>query len=239
MKKYGKGALLIVGGLTALMAGLYFLSKSRTFQILGEVVASVPTKHKAVALTFDDGPTPGFTDEVLEYLRRENVKATFFLVGADIQESPGEARKIAAAGHEIGNHTFSHSRMLFRSLDFIAKEIESTDALIRSTGYAGPIHFRAPYGKRLFGLPYYLWKTGRKHIYYDVEPESYPEVAADSGRLADYVVGRVKPGSIVLLHVMFDSRRESMLALPAILGRLKDQGYSFKTVSELLALRAG
>jgi peptidoglycan-N-acetylglucosamine deacetylase len=212
---------------------LFNLSKSRTFQFFGGLVDKVETSEKVVALTFDDGPAI-HTDEILTILKAENVKGTFFLTGNEIEKSPKDAKKIAEEGHEIGNHSYSHQRMVLKSPTFIKEEIEKTDQLIRQTGYKGDIHFRPPFGKKLFQLPYYLKKHNRKTIIWNIEPETYPEIAADSKKISDHVIEKIKPGSIILLHVMYESRRESLQSVKEIITSLKEQGYIFVTVSELL-----
>ncbi len=126
--------------------------------------------------------------------------------------------------------------MILKPMSFYQEEIERTDDLIRGTGYSGPIHFRAPGCHKLFGLPYYLQKTHRKHIIFDVEPDSFPEIAKDSGRIVQYVLANTRPGSIILLHVMYASRRPSLNAVPGIIEGLRAKGYEFRTVSELIAL---
>ncbi len=126
--------------------------------------------------------------------------------------------------------------MVFVTPSFVRQEIERTDQLIREAGYRGEIYFRPPYGKKLVALPYYLSKTGRKTITWDVEPDSYPEIASDSAKIAQYVVTKAEPGSIIILHVMYASGVESMKAVKKIIDELREKGYSFKTVSELLAI---
>lgn len=186
-----------------------------------------------MALTFDDGPTKK-TDEILSILSDLNLKATFFVIGGDLEENMIEGKKIVVAGHELGNHTYSHDRMVLKSIDFVQHEIEKTDSLIKEAGYHGDIHFRPPYGKKLFMLPYYLKQHNRKTIMWDLEPESYPEVANSSENITKYVLENTKPGSIILLHVMFESRNESVKSIEGIVTGLRQQGYTFKTVSELL-----
>jgi chitin deacetylase len=115
---------------------------------------------------------------------------------------------------------------------FIKSEIERTDQLIRQADYQSVIHFRPPYGKKLILLPYFLARTSRKTITWDVEPDSYPEIAADSNKIAAHVMEKTKPGSIILLHVM--GRSESLKAVKGVIAGLKGEGYSFKTVSEML-----
>jgi peptidoglycan-N-acetylglucosamine deacetylase len=231
--------LLLIAVVLILGCAMVFwrISRSTTFQFFGEIVPRVDTTQRVVALTFDDGPAVGATDQILATLNDEHVHATFFLIGGELEQNLAEGRKIAAAGHEIGNHSYSHKRMLLVTPSFVKQEIESTDKLIRAAGYQGEILFRPPYGKKLFALPYYLSKTGRKTIMWDVDPDANPDNAATSDRIAEYVVSKTRPGSIIILHVMYSSRVETMKAVKKIIEDLKQQGYSFKTVSELLAMR--
>lgn len=224
------GALLLLVGIFVV---LYRVSRSTTFQFFGEIYPRIETSQRVVALTFDDGPTPGYTDEILRILAEENVRATFFLIGSDIENNRGEAEKLIAARHEIGNHSYSHQRMVFIAPDFARKEVEATDELIREAGYAGEITFRPPYGKKLFALPFYLSQNDRKTITWDVEPETFFERSED---IVEHALDRAKSGSIILLHVAFRSRGESMKSVRPIVRGLREKGFEFKTVSELLAL---
>jgi peptidoglycan/xylan/chitin deacetylase (PgdA/CDA1 family) len=205
------------------------VSKSRDFQIFGKMVSRVETSFPVVALTFDDGPTPVFAEDIFEVLRAEGVRATFFVTGAALEENIAEAQRIVAEGHELGNHSYSHKRMVGRSYAFVREEIERTDQLIRAAGYQGEIHFRPPYGKRFIVLPYYLSVTDRTTIFMDIEPESYKEIAADRERIVQRVLEKARPGSIILLHVMNESRGETMEAVPGIIRRLRNPGNSFFT----------
>src|SRR5215470_9293620 len=234
INKRAKAILITVVIVISVTAAAYKISKSRTFQFFGDIVPRINTRQKVVALTFDDGPTPGVTEEHLSVLNKEGVKATFFVIGAELERNLEEGRKIVAAGHELGNHTYSHKRMVLKTPSFIESEIERTDQLIRQAGYQSTIHFRPPYGKKLILLPYYLARTSRKTITWDVEPDSYPEIAADSNKIVAHVMEKAKPGSIILLHVM--GRSESLKAVKGVIAGLKGQGYSFKTVSEMLAM---
>jgi peptidoglycan/xylan/chitin deacetylase (PgdA/CDA1 family) len=212
---------------------LFQLGRSRTYQFFGPLTARVETSQKAVALTFDDGPTRKHTDEILQILKEENVRATFYVMGADIEENPGELEKIVAAGHEIGNHSYSHERMILVSPSFVRSEIETTDALIRKAGFTREITFRPPFGKKLFVLPFYLSQTNRRTITWDVEPETFVERSED---IIEYTVENTRNGSIILLHVMYPSRAETMKAVRPIVQKLRERGFEFVTVSELLAM---
>jgi len=228
-------ALVSVVLIIICLIALWQISRSRTFQFFGELIPRINTSQKVVALTFDDGPTVDATDQILAILAEQNIKATFFVIGADLERNLDQGRKIVAAGHELGNHSYSHERMILVTPSFVKQEIETTDKVIRDAGYQGEILFRPPYGKKLFALPYYLSKTGRKSITWDVEPESYPEIDANADKITAHVLSNTRPGSIIILHVMYPNRRESMKAVKTIVEGLKSQGYSFKTVSELLA----
>lgn len=228
--------------ISAILMGIvvvgYQLMNARTFQLFGTLVPRLPTSEKVVALTFDDGPQPVYTEQVLDILDELGVKATFFVTGSDLEKHMAEARQIVAAGHALGNHSFSHQRMILVTPAFVRDEIERTDQLIREAGYSGEIYFRPPYGKKLVVLPYYLSQTKRTTIMCDVEPESDPEVGADSDRISAHILSNVQPGSIILLHVMFASRQPSRDAVRDTVIGLQQAGYRLVTVPELLAMQA-
>ncbi len=217
-----------------LCRALWNLSKSETYQVFGEIIPRVQTEEKLVALTFDDGPTQAALDELLPKLQARGVKATFFLTGNELQRRPDLGKKLVEAGHELGNHSYSHSRMAFKTAGFIKEELRKTDELIRDAGYTRTIHFRPPYGTKLLVLPYVLANQQRKTIMWDIEPDSYDDVAASSAGIVNHVIPRVKPGSIIILHVMYPSRSTSKAAVPGIIDALQAKGYRFMTVSELL-----
>lgn len=226
-----RGFFFITACLTLLLSG-WQISKSRSFQFAGEIVNRVETRKKLVALTFDDGPTKGYTENVLDTLETQGIRGTFFLVGSEMSRHPELTELIVKSGHEVGNHSFSHSRMLFVSYETVAREIETTNNLIRKAGYEGEIRFRPPYGKKLFNLPRYLARNNIVTVTWDVEPETH--VKADPALIADYVVTNVRPGSVILLHVMFMRRSASLRSIPIFVQELKQWGYEFVTVSELL-----
>ncbi len=234
MKKYLAGLLIFLIVFTVISYLLFQVSKSRTFQFFGEIVPRVETSQKTVALTFDDGPSRDKTNEILQILREENVRATFYVMGAEIENNQGELEKIIADGHEIGNHTFDHERMILVSPSFVKSEIERTDELIRKAGWTNEITFRPPFGKKLFTLPFYLSKNNRKTITWDVEPETFVQKSED---LIKYTLDNAKNGSIILLHVMYSNRTESMKSVRPIIKGLREKGFEFKTVSELLAMK--
>jgi peptidoglycan-N-acetylglucosamine deacetylase len=212
-----------------LLFSTYKLMNSRTYQLFGGLTSHVDTNKKVVALTFDDGPTKN-VDPILSLLDKYNAKATFFLIGYELEKNLEEGQKIAEAGHQIGNHTYSHKRMIFKSPSFIKKEIEKTNQLIRKTGYKGEIDFRPPNGKKLVGLPYYLKKHQMETITWNLEPDTYYTSVSDK---VNYVNKNVKPGSIILLHPMYDETGKELKVIEMILEHLSERGYKFVTVNEL------
>lgn len=233
--------LLIVVAVTAALAllttGLRTLARARSFQLFGSIVSRAETPDRRVALTFDDGPAPGITDSIIAILAERRVQATFFLIGRSIEDDPMLARRLASAGHELGNHTYSHQRMVLRRPSFYEAEIERTDSLIRAAGHPGPIYFRPPYGYKLAGLPWFLRRTHRTTVTWDVEPDSYPDVAASSDAIVRHVLDRVQPGSVILLHIWYPSRAASLAAVGPLVDSLRTRGYRVGSVRDLLGPR--
>lgn len=158
--------------LCLLLFGSYELMNARSYQLFGNITNSIETDEKVVALTFDDGPTKN-VEQVLHLLEQYNAKATFFLIGQDIEKFPEETKAIIEADHQVGNHTFSHARMIFKSPTFIKEEIDKTDELIHEAGYKGEIDFRPPNGKKLVFLPYYLKQQEKETITWNIEPDTF------------------------------------------------------------------
>ena len=216
------------------LAGLRQLAKSREVQLFGRIVDRVETSQREVALSFDDGPDPAVTDSILMLLASRRVRATFFVIGADAAANPDDTRRLVAAGHELGNHSWSHSRMVLKSQAFYREEIARTDSVIRAAGHHGPTYFRPPYGYKLFGLPWHLQRTGRTTVTWNVEPDSYRDVAATSGGIVRHVLDKVSPGSIILLHVWYPARATSLGAVGPLIDSLHARGYRVGTVRDLV-----
>ncbi len=225
----------VVFTVIAMLTGLRQLARSRTKQVFGSIVPRVETTERRVALTFDDGPSAAVLDGILALLSARGVHATFFLTGHELASVPNAGARLVAAGHELGNHTYHHERMVFRSPRFVRTEIERTDSLIRAAGHAGPIYFRPPFGYKLLILPWYLHRTGRTTLTWDVEPDSYPAVAATSDGIVRHVLERVRPGSIILLHIWYPSRATSLEAVGPLVDSLRARGYQVGAVRDLLA----
>lgn len=233
LRKNFKYLAVVVTIFVVVGLALLFLLRSDQFQLFGEMIYRVDTDKKVIALTFDDGPTPDRTEQILSILNKEDIKATFFLNGRALDKHPDVSRLLVNSGHEIGNHSYSHKRMVFMSYSEVKRELESTDKIIREYGYKGPIYFRPPYGKKLINLPLYLSNNNIKTITWDVEPETWGAERASIEERVERGLSGTKPGSIILMHVMHGDTK-SMSAVTPIIQRLKAKGYKFLTVSELL-----
>lgn len=232
----GRRRLALWGGAVSvlLLLGSFLLwqaAKAWCFVLVGEVVCRVETAEPIVALSLDDGPTPEGTETTLAALDRGGARATFFLIGRQIERHPGLARRIADAGHEVANHSWSHRWMIGRSGGWYDEEIARTAAALRREGDTGPLLFRPPFGKKLFGLPLAARRQGHRMIMWDVaEPDT-----DDPRAYAAHIVERARPGSIILMHVMNRSNRVGREALPLVLDGLRRKGLRVVTVGELLA----
>ena len=227
--------LMVLLGLPMLVYTVFQTARNHQFQFFGDLVYQGDTNDKVVALTFDDGPSHKGTGPVIKILKEHGIRATFYLNGEHIETKPELLTQLINAGHEIGNHSYSHKRMVFMSYSEVAKEVESTTSLIRDFGYTGEIHFRPPYGKNLVVLPYYLANNGITTVTWDVEPETFEPREDTPELIVKRAMEQVRPGSIILLHVMF-GEGSTLKALPELITQLKHRGFSFATVSELIAL---
>jgi peptidoglycan/xylan/chitin deacetylase (PgdA/CDA1 family) len=192
-------------------------------------------KEKVIALTIDDGPWPKTTAEMLDILKQNHVKATFFWVGSALQENPEIAKRVVAEGHAIGNHTWHH---WYRKMDEATakSEIEKTNELIYKTTGVKTSFFRPPGGYLNNGLAAYAKSQKNSVVMWSV-------TSADTDPRAKYqvfvknVIRDAKPGAIVLMHDGGGNRYRTVKALPEIISGLKQQGYRFVTVPELLEMQ--
>ncbi|NML05332.1 polysaccharide deacetylase family protein [Sphingomonas sp. G-3-2-10] len=222
------GLVLVL--LLACLYALFEISRAKCWQLVGTPVCRVDTQEKLVALTFDDGPTRGGVDAVLPILAAHDAHATFFLIGNDLARNPGQARRLLDAGHELGNHSYTHGRMWGLFPGGYEDEVRRTDALLRAEG-AAPAFFRPPYGKRLTGLPIAVDRTGYRTIMWTFED---PMAETDPRRYADTILSQIRPGAVVIMHVMYRGNQVARDALPLILEGLKVRGYRAVSVGELL-----
>ena len=238
MSRHGAKRFAVLGAALALLAGavlaLHQISRARCFSLVGEAICRVETDAPLVALTFDDGPTHEGVALATAALREHGARATFFLIGGEAAQRPALVRRLLAEGHEIGNHSQTHHRMIFHWPDFYEREVMEADAALRAAGAPAPTLFRPPYGRKLIGLPNALARHNYRMIMWDVED---PPGADTPQAYADAVVNQARPGSIILMHIMYRSNRIAREALPLVLRGLRARGFRIVTVGELLRQR--
>jgi peptidoglycan/xylan/chitin deacetylase (PgdA/CDA1 family) len=224
---------LAILALIVLGLGLRQVTNASTFQPFGDYVARLDTVDRVVALTFDDGPDPQHTPPILDALDAQGVKATFFMMGRNVERHPEVAREVLRRGHEIGNHSYSHPRLVLMSPRRVREEIERTDRLLTNLGVRGPIHFRPPHMSKLIVLPYVLGQMDKLTVLADVDPEEWRRRPAEV--MIPEVLRQVRPGSIISMHDTFGEETLSMVE--RVVAALVEDGYRFETVSELLRRR--
>lgn len=223
--------LIIIVAVILIFFALYSIMSARNYQLFGRLVNHIETDKQVVYLTFDDGPTKN-TERILKTLSDLDVKASFFLIGSCMEDNPLLTQQILDAEHDIGNHSYTHPRLILRSLAFIIDEIDQTNALIKSLGYDKQIFFRPPYGKKLVLLPWYLNEIEQTTVMWTLEPDSYEEVNKDADSMAQYVIDNISDGAIILLHPMNDDTDKTLDAIKKIVTELRDLGYNFETLSD-------
>jgi peptidoglycan/xylan/chitin deacetylase (PgdA/CDA1 family) len=198
----------------------------------------VPTQQQVIALSFDDGPHPQFTPQILDLLDEHQIPATFFLIGRHVHQQPELARRIANGLHEIGNHTFTHRILPFLRDDMIVQEIRHTGEIIGEVTGKSARFLRPPMGlftKRVVDL---IEGCGYEVVIGDV----YPRDPHRPGREKIYhrVISRARPGSIIILHDGGNSghvdRSQTVWAVQQIVRQLRGKNYRFVTISQLVSL---
>lgn len=226
----------LVGGLLAAAGVAAWGVRGRSSQLFAPSVWRGPSHRQAIALTFDDGPSEA-TPELLDVLAQYGARATFFQIGAHARRLPHVSRAVAAAGHEIGNHTDSHKALYFKSAAVIEREIRLAQQALTEAAGVAPRLFRAPFGARWFGLRAAQARHGLTGVMWTTIASDWRLPAA--GVAAKLRAG-TRPGAILCLH---DGRgltpnpdiRSTLGALRELLPEWRNQGYELVTVSELLA----
>jgi peptidoglycan/xylan/chitin deacetylase (PgdA/CDA1 family) len=212
--------------------------RGRSSQLLGPSVYRGPRDRRSVALTFDDGPSES-TPLLLEVLAEHDVRATFFQCGFNVSRLPVTARAVAEAGHEIGNHSYSHAWLLFRSSGFMEQELlRAQESILHATGCL-PSLFRAPYGARWFGLRRAQKKLGLLGVMWTTIARDW---RLPAGKIASVLRRGMRNGAILCLH---DGRGlkpqpnigNTVEAVRRIIPEFLEQGFQFETVSQLVRSR--
>jgi peptidoglycan/xylan/chitin deacetylase (PgdA/CDA1 family) len=209
--------------------------RGRSSSVFGRSVWRGSPDRNSVALTFDDGPSES-TPGLLEILERHNARATFFQCGVNVERLPEIARQVSGAGHEIGNHTYSHARLDLRPRDCIFSELARAQTSIEQATGQRPALFRAPYGVRWFGLGQAQERLGLIGVMWTALGRDW-RLPAD--RIASRLSRAASPGAILCLHDGRETRKRpdvgpTLEAARRLLPALTDRGFKFETVSQIL-----
>lgn len=187
-----------------------------------------------VALTFDDGPSFKYTGKVLDILKKENVKATFFVVGNKVAFWPEILEREVKEGHEIGNHTYYHSRITELNDNILIEELDMTSRLVKKLTGKKLVYFRPPHGTFTKSERVLVEKAGYKLVLYSVHADDFYHLGwgmRSARSIEKRVIRLVTGGDIILAH---DDSEQIVKALPVIIETLKKKGYHFVTLSEML-----
>ena len=194
---------------------------------------------KVVALTFDDGPSPIWTPQVLDELKRADVKATFFMLGVHVERYPEVARRVLAEGHEIGNHTYDHHVLLYYKLGDLEKEIKGAEKAIKIVTGQTTRYFRPPKAWLTAAEKQKIEDMGYKVVLWSLNSKDW--VTFHDKQITSYILKHIQPGDIILFHdsggvftAEGGNRTQTVKTISRLVRKLKERGYRFVTISELM-----
>lgn len=231
-------AVILVFGLLAALFTIFF---DQAVLVRRGTVYHVDVKDKVVALTFDDGPSPVWTPQILDELKKADVKATFFMLGEHVKKYPDVARRVAEEGHEIGNHTYGHPALVYYNKEELKEEIRACEKVIRETTGRTTCIFRPPKAWLSKREKKKIREMGYEVVLWTLNSKDW--VTFDDKYMIKYILGHVRPGDIILFHdsggtfsVEGGDRHETVLAVRRLIERLHEKGYRFVTVTELMKM---
>lgn len=197
-----------------------------------EVVYSWQNSGKSIALTFDDGPHPRYTEEIIDILDKYGIRATFFFIGVNVEAYPDAAELVKSRGHEIGNHTYSHQNLRELSYDEMCHEIDlGENAVFDRTGLRTRL-LRPPEGKMCDALLAATAERNYNVICWSVDTMDWAHTPSE--QIVENVLTTTEAGDIILFHDYVSGESPTPQALEQIIPVLLERGYEFVTVSELL-----
>jgi peptidoglycan/xylan/chitin deacetylase (PgdA/CDA1 family) len=227
------GGAAVAAGLTA--AG--YQSMAPTGQLYGRTFTGLPHGTKQIALTYDDGPNDPHTLQLLDVLARHEVHAIFFLIGRYVQQRPEIARAIVAAGHVVGNHTFTHPLLTFQNDAGIRRELSDCRAALQDAIGAHSNLFRPPFGGRRPAVLRIARELGLEPVMWSVT--GYDWNAPPAAAIEQKVTKQLRGGDVVLLHdgghkEMGADRSQTVIATDHLIARYKAEGFEFATIPEMM-----
>ena len=198
--------------------------------IFNNLVWDIPNSEKKIYLTFDDGPIPGVTEWVLDLLKEENIKATFFCIGDNIKKHPDIFKRILSEGHQIGNHTFNHLNGWKTNTNEYIENFKLYEAELLKLNIENSFLFRPPYGKIKTQQSRIIRKLSYKIIMWDVLSYDFDNSITPE-RCLENVISNTQQGSIIVFHDSIKSEKNLKFALPKAIKVLKEKGFVFDVIS--------
>jgi peptidoglycan-N-acetylglucosamine deacetylase len=228
---------IVSAAAVALASAAGYQSMAPTGQWFGRTFTGLRRGSKQLALTFDDGPNDPHTQRLLEVLARHNVHATFFLIGRYVQQRPDIVRELVKAGHVIGNHTFTHSLLTFKSVNELRTQLENCDRALTDAAGEHSNLFRPPFGGRRPAVLRIARHMGLEPIMWNVT--GYDWNAPSAEHIERKVTGRVRGGDVILLHdgghrEFGADRSFTITATDRLISRYKGEGYEFVTIPSMM-----
>jgi len=210
-------------------AFLAYASFTISFGLYLRAFCRKPTKEKLIALTFDDGPHPEYTPQVLDVLKQYDVKAVFFVIGERIAGNEGILKRMQADGHQIGNHSFSHKKTfpLFGAKKMAADMLQCEQAIEQATGYQTK-WFRPPFGVTNPNVAKAVKMRGYRMAGWSIR--SLDTIKSGEEKIVRRVISQLKPGSVILLH---DHLPNTPCMVEQIIQQAKEKGYTFVTIEQM------
>jgi peptidoglycan/xylan/chitin deacetylase (PgdA/CDA1 family) len=192
-------------------------------------ICRIRTKEKVVFLSFDDGPSDQFTPVILDILKRNNVKASFFCIGQHAEVYPDLVRRISSEGHRIGNHTNSHNwKNAFKPSSIIEAEIDRTNNILFDITGSKPELFRPPFGITNPSIAKAIKGSGMQSVGWDIR--SFDTISKDPQKLVRRISDKLRPGSIILLH---DNREITSRILNELIETIQNKGYKIVSLADV------
>jgi peptidoglycan-N-acetylglucosamine deacetylase len=227
-------ALTGATAVAAVVAG--YQSMAPTGQWYGRTFTGLAPGARQLSLTYDDGPNDPHTLQLLDVLAKHGVKATFFLIGRYVQQRPNIARQIVKAGHVLGNHTFTHPLLIFKSESGIRRELSDCSQALVDVAGEKPVLFRPPFGGRRPAVLRIARELGLEPVMWNVT--GYDWNAPPAARIERKVAHQIRGGDVILLHDgshkrMGANRAQTVIATDRLITHYGAEGYEFVTVSQM------
>ncbi|MDP3025345.1 MAG: polysaccharide deacetylase family protein [candidate division Zixibacteria bacterium] len=238
--------LITIAAIVLIVVGLGITAFSVFFDqaviVRKGTVYRVRVPEKVVALTFDDGPSPEWTPKILDELKKAGVKATFFMIGKYVEKYPQIARRVTEEGHDIGNHSYDHKVLIYCRMKTLEREINEAERVIKDVTGQKTHYFRPPKAWLTNKEKEKIKEMGYQIILWTLNSKDW--VTFDDKYIVKFIVRHVEPGDIILFHdgggvfsTEGGNRHETVKTIPQLVQKLREKGYRFVTITELLRMQ--